>query len=336
MFDADNLKGRMALWAAGATGLARRLEPHHGGCGAVLWLHDGSGLQDADPASTVAKIGKLAESLRGQGFEFVGMDEAVARLAETSPKARFLALAAECPALATQPALPEMLDGQSLPIALYVSPGLFSGQADPWREIVRAAVISGKRIRIETEQGAIVLDTAGKGARKRAHQALIAWLSNDVAELSIRDAVRRLAMECGVDIGVLRRKHVPGWDSIRTLAAHPMVTLGALPMRNLRLRRLGEAAAHSEVSDSLAAIALETGMTPRHFSLAAGDGNFAALGLPLGLQSVLTDRTGMLHAGEDPSSLPRMSVSLGDLDPARLRTRLTGIGDAWRGRFRKA
>lgn len=337
MFDTDSLKSRMALWAAGATGRARRFEPQHGGCGAVLCLHDHSGLQGVDPASAIEKIGGLVENLRGQGFEFVCMDEAVARLAGGSPNGRFLALAAEVSPLSSQPALPELLGRWRLPLVLYVSPGLISGRADPWRDIARAAVTSGRRIRVETEQGAIVLNTSGKSARRRALHALIAWLSTDVPELSLRDAIRRLAMECGLNIDTLRRKQVPGWDTIRALSAHPMITVGALPMHNFRLARLGEAAALAEMSDSLAALALETGKTPRHFSLAAGDELSGARqsGLAIGLQSVLTDRPGMLHEHHDPFGLPRMAVSLGDLDPARLRTRLTGIGDAWRAKLGK-
>jgi peptidoglycan/xylan/chitin deacetylase (PgdA/CDA1 family) len=157
-------------------------------------------------------------------------------------------------------------------------------------------------------------------------------LSEDVAEENKRDILRRMADEAGVDAAPAGRSNVMGWDELRRMALHPLVTLGAHTVHHYSLKRLPEDRALSEMADAAAMIADVTGEKPRHMAFpygfpAAVGRREAELAGKAGFASAVTTRHGLIRPGHARHlhALPRISLNGRYQDIGYIRTMLSGV-----------
>jgi peptidoglycan/xylan/chitin deacetylase (PgdA/CDA1 family) len=166
------------------------------------------------------------------------------------------------------------------------------------------------------------LPTATPADKERFEQ--IYWWLRSLDETSQRGAVRALADMYGVDMRAECRDLIMTWDEIRTMAADPLVTIGAHTKGHYAIAKLPEDKALDEMEGSADRIAEEIGTRPIHFAFPYGDPGSAgprdfALAQDAGFETAATTRKGRLFADHRQQSdgaaarLPQRRLSVAHL-----------------------
>lgn len=318
--------------------MARLLRPWLGGVGVVLMLHR---VTAAPPkplginrhlAVTPEFLDAALAEVGRQGFEFVTMDEAVARLKGGGPGPRFAAITADDAYRDNLTEALPVLEKHRAPMTIYVSPGLTGRSADLWWDVLEDVVAAREEVYLTTPEGRMVLDCSTPARKIEANYRLRDYLTGAIPEELRQQLLRDVASTAGVDPQAPSRETLMDWDEVRRAAAHPLLDIGAHTVSHHNLMRLSRDAAWNEMVDSSRIIEVETGIRPRHFaypygySTAAGPREFE-LAAAAGFASAVTTRHGVIqpaHAGH-LHALPRISLNGRFQKVAHLRTMLSGI-----------
>jgi peptidoglycan/xylan/chitin deacetylase (PgdA/CDA1 family) len=132
------------------------------------------------------------------------------------------------------------------------------------------------------------------------------------------------------------------WEELATLAADPLVTIGAHTVNHVMLAKVAEKSARSEMEMSRSVIAAALGRSPDHLSYPVGDPTSAGprefrLASELGFKTAVTTRPGVIFPEHRAhlTALPRISLN-GEHQQLRfVRVLLSGAATAvWNG-FRR-
>ncbi len=309
-----------ALYWSGAHQMAA---PLTGGVGAILMFHH---VRRPAPCRfrpnrhldvTPEFLAAVVRRLRQRDIDIVDLDEAMRRLGGASSGRRFVVLTFDDGYRNNLTEAYPILKAAEAPFTVYVATGLIDRVALPWWDVVGAAVAGNRRIvgRI----GAAELDLRSRSLREKAAalETTIRALA-DTGEDEQRRAVARLAAAHGVDAIGLCDELMMDWGELRSLAADPLVTIGAHTVGHYALSRLDPLRAREEMAASRARLHEKAGVTARHFaypygSAATADEREFALARELGFETAVTTRRGVLQGGEaaTPFALPRISVNGG-------------------------
>ena len=132
------------------------------------------------------------------------------------------------------------------------------------------------------------------------------------------------------------------WSELSTLAADPLVTIGAHTVNHVRLAKVPEKSARREMQMSRAVIEASLGTRPAHMSFPVGDSTSAGprdfrLAREAGFTTAVTTRPGHLfpaHA-QHLHALPRVSVNGLFQSEAAFRALLSGVPSLAWNRFRR-
>jgi peptidoglycan/xylan/chitin deacetylase (PgdA/CDA1 family) len=338
MFDRGEVLRKLALNVARYSGIAPLAKPLVGGIGAILMLHRVTN-QPAKPLGinrhlsiTPDFLDQVIADMKCRGYRFVSMDEAVDRIRSGNGRQQFATITADD---AYRDNLTEALpvfEKHGTPFTVYVAPGLIDGTTDLWWDVVEDIVGARDRIDLRTANGTMVIDASSTARKMEANRRLENYLTNEIPEAAQREVVRVLARSAGVDFGQPRRDTLMDWNEIRTIAGHPLATIGAHSVHHYNLRRLSAHSVRRELADGAKTLKDKLGRVPRH--LAYPYGYAAAVGprevglaKEAGYVSAITTRHGILraeHAGH-LHALPRISLNGRYQRLGHLRTMLSGI-----------
>ena len=272
----------------------------------------------------------IADMKRG-GYEFISMDETIERILARRHGPKFATITADD---AYRDNLTEALpvfEKHAAPFAIYVAPSLINGSADLWWEVIEDIVAARELLLVPTAEGRVTLDCSTSAKKYAANVYLHDYLTQRVSEEDQRNVVRDLARSVGVDFE-LPRKTLMTWDDVRTVARHPLATIGAHTVNHYNLKRLSEEKAFSEMADAAHVLELELGMLPRHMAYPYGYAaavchREVALAKQAGFISAVTTRHGLLHPehANHLLALPRISVNGRYQRVAHIRTMLSGV-----------
>ena len=132
--------------------------------------------------------------------------------------------------------------------------------------------------------------------RRGVFSSMLYWGRARADEMHQRDVVHALADTYGVDLAAECRAEVMTWDEIRTMAADPLVTIGAHTKDHYAVAKLDEAIAMEEMVGSAERIEQELGTRPAHFAFPYGDPGSAgtrdfALASKAGFTTAVTTRS---------------------------------------------
>ncbi|MGB3390570.1 MAG: polysaccharide deacetylase family protein [Pseudaminobacter sp.] len=338
MIDAGDMMRRLALNAVSYGGLDRLARPLLGGVGVILMLHRVT----ADPGSATGANRHLAitpdfldavlQDMKAAGFEFLTLDDTLDRLAQAPGDRRFATVTADDGYRDNLLEALPVLEKHQAPMTIYIAPGLIDGVVDLWWEVVEEIVNTGQALSLKASDGPMILDCSEPVARAAASRHLQAFLTTEVSEEDQRSVLCELARSCGVDLEATRRRLLMDWEEIRTIAAHPLITIGAHTVHHYSLKRLGEEQARSEIAEAGRILATRLGTQPRHmaypygYAAAVGERE-AALAKAAGYASAVTTRHGLLrpeHA-RHLHALPRLSLNGRYQKLAYIRAMLSGI-----------
>lgn len=338
MIDGREAIRKLALTAVRLSGVAPLARPFTSGIGAILMLHRVTASPEKPngvnrhlniaPSFLDALIGDLRRS----GYRLVSMDEAVDRIASRARGEKFAAITADDAYRDNLTEALPVLEKHRAPIAIYAAPSLINGTTDLWWELVEDIVAARDEVWLPTANGKVRLDCSSPALKFAANAFLERYLTREVPEEEQLHLVRELARSVGVDHDRPRRETVMSWDELRTIAAHPLVTIGAHTVNHYNLKRLAEDKAFAEMTDSARILERELGNTPRHFAYpygypAAVCRREVRLATAAGFASAVTTRHGVLHAGHAGHlhALPRISINGRYQRVAHIRTMLSGV-----------
>ena len=328
------------LRIAGATGLAPLAKPFLGGVGAILMLHsvtarsDSSNAYNAHLTITPQFLDRLIGAMKADGYTFISMDEAVARLRDHTggDGTRFATITLDDGYRDNMTEALPVFEKHATPFTIYVAPALIDKTVDLWWDVIAHIVRSRDLIYLTTPGGRVTLNSSTPAKKLASLKQIYEYLTVDVSEADQQRVVREIADAAGVDIERLHHNRLLSWDDVRTLSAHPLATIGAHTVSHRNLARLGEAEARREIRDAARIIESEIGAKPAHMAYPYG---FAAavgrreveLAKEAGFVSAVTTRHGVLRRGHGNhlQALPRISINGRYQHVAHLKTMLSGI-----------
>jgi peptidoglycan/xylan/chitin deacetylase (PgdA/CDA1 family) len=338
MFDEGYTLRRLGLNVARFTGLEPLARPIVGGIGAILMLHRVTATPEKP--RTINRHRNIAPSfldaviidMKAHGYVFVTLDEAIRRIRRAGTDGQFATITADTAYRDNLTEVLPVLEKHAAPLTMYVAPALINGTADLWWEVIDEIVNARDMIFLRTPDGRVILDCSTASLKYHASARLHDHLTMDVREENRRQVLRDLAFSSGVDPDAPRRDTLMGWDEIRQLVAHPLVSIGAQTVNHYNLKRLSSECALRELTDVVRILESETGHTPRHLAYPYGYASAVGrreveLARRTGYLSAVTTRHGILRAehAEHLHALPRISVEGRYQRLGHVRTMLSGV-----------
>lgn len=334
--------GLETLYFSGAHHLLR---PLLGGVGAILMLHHVRPPRSDRFAPnrhlevTPAFLEHLVRWLKRSRLDLVSLDEMHRRLTEGDFRRRFACVTFDDGYRDNRQFAYPILKKYEVPFAIYVATSFPDRLGELWWLALEAVIAKSRRVGLVIDGADRSFDCGDVASKRQLYAQLYGWLRSLSSEEAIRDVVRDLAARYQVDIAELCGALCMGWNELNTLAADPLVTIGAHTVNHVMLAKVGAKAARSEMDMSRAVIEASLGCPPQHFAYPVGDAVAAgprefAVAAELGFKTAVTTRPGVLFPEhrEHLTALPRISVN-GDFQQLRhMRVLLSGAPTAmWNG-----
>ncbi|MFT3986227.1 polysaccharide deacetylase family protein [Aestuariivirga sp.] len=258
----------------------------------------------------------VLDLVASKGFEFVSLDEAVARIGEDRRRTKpFAALTLDDGYRDNLVHALPVFRRHHCPFTIYVAPAIADGICELWWKGLEAVIAGTPHLMVEINGETIDLDTATDHQKKLAWQRLY-WPVRKLEQHEQRRWILDLCLKQGVNLEAICRAEAMGWDELRGIAKDPLCTIGAHTINHFAVAELDEAEALHEMVASADRIEKELGKRPFHFAYPYGDEGSAAardfrLAAQAGFRSAVTTRKGLIHSGHKDHlmALPRVSLS---------------------------
>lgn len=305
------------------TGAHRLLAPYTQGVGLIFMLHQ---VRPEPPAPrpfapnrilevTPEFLEAVLDQVQEAELDVITLDEAVERLARGDSK-RFVCFTFDDGYRDNFQYAYPMFKARGLPFTVYVPTNYPDGHGELWWLALEQSVAGAKdEIAVLRNGETWRLPTKSNADKERSFEEIYWWLRG-LDERAQREAVRALAEAHGIDLDAQCRDLIMDWDELRTMAADPLVTIGAHTEDHYAVAKLTEHEAMSQMVGSADRIERELGVRPVHFAYPYGDPGSAgsrdfALAEKAGFKTAVTTRKGMLFPGhkEHLTALPRVSLN---------------------------
>ncbi len=325
------------------TGLLRVLRPVTGGMGVIFMAH-----RIGNPAASLSPMHTPLEFLeecilyaRRLGWQIVTLDEMHARLSgETVAREPFACFTFDDGYRDNiEHGLP-LFERHQAPFAIYVPVGTPERTINPWWDVLD---------RLVSQRDEIVLEPAGSPemrltTRSRAEKQKVFWQLWDLAfpDLSSNtDTIDRLYRRYSIEPGEAMARIGLGWDELRTLVQHPLITIGSHTVSHPVLPKLSDRAACEEIEQGMRILETKLGRKISHFAYPFGYANARDVRLvsELGIRTAVLTQKGNIfaEARQHPHTLPRRSFENLALGRRLIRNFVFGsdnLPDILRGRPR--
>jgi peptidoglycan/xylan/chitin deacetylase (PgdA/CDA1 family) len=324
------------------------LQPFVAGVGVILTLHHvrPPRLDRFQPNRvlevTPGFLDDVVAALRRSRLDLVSLDEMHRRLAERDFRRRFVCLTIDDGYRDTLQWAYPILRKHEAPFALYVATSFPDRLGELWWLALEAVVARNTRINLlinGEEQG---FECASVADKRHLFAQLYGWVRSFKTEDELRRAVRDLSARYQVEIAAFCDELCMNWSEIASLAADPLVTIGAHTVNHYMLAKVAEGTARSEMEISRAVIEASLGIRPDHLAYPVGDRTSAGarefrIAAELGFKTAVTTRPGVLFPGhrQHMTALPRISLN-GEYQQMRyVRVLLSGAATAVSNGFRR-
>jgi peptidoglycan/xylan/chitin deacetylase (PgdA/CDA1 family) len=328
---------KIALSALHYSGLGTLLAPFARGKGVIFTLHSVCP-EPPDPFEpnrilkiTPAFLETAIKTVRDAGYDLVSLDEAARRLAMEQPTRPFACFTLDDGYRDNRDHAYPVFKRLDVPMAIYVPTAYPDGEGELWWLVLERAIRKADALDVVLEGVERTFDTSTTAGKCAAFHEIY-WSLRARSESELRQGVRDIARAAGYDDTALCRELIMDWDEIRTLAADPLVTIGAHTVSHYAVAKLPEDEARAEIALSVARIERELGRRCRHFSFPYGDPECAgprdfALVQELGLATGVTTRKDVVRGNHTAvmTGLPRVSLN-GDYQDARyVKVMMSGV-----------
>lgn len=311
------------------------------GEGSILMLHRTQparkrGFQpNAHLCVTPGFLDQMLDQLTRSIFEFVSLDEAVARIRRVAAgeKSRrpFVAVTLDDGYRDNLEHAVPLFRKYKVPYTIYIAPGLVDGRSTLWWEDLERLLASRQRLDFDMPDGRVEIPLRTPGEKQDAFSFLVKYLTTKVSEEEQRRIILQLCALHGIDCEAHRAASIMNWRELTELAEDPLCSLGAHTIHHYAVARLSEKEAAFEIAESRRLIELETGRLPVHFAYpygypaAAGQRDFDIC-RDQGFVSAVTTRHGVCYAAhaDHLTALPRISLNGNFQKQKYVKTMLSG------------
>jgi peptidoglycan/xylan/chitin deacetylase (PgdA/CDA1 family) len=316
-----------ACWSGVAAVIARRM----GASGVILMFHE---VRPRDKrmlsgAASVRLLEFALRWLRRDGWVVVNLDEALQRLEDTNPSARFAVLTFDdgyrdlvsC-------ALPVLAD-HGAPFTVYIPTGALTKELYSWwlglREVFRRA----ESVTIDAMGTRFECPTITE--KRKAMAEIEAWVSADYRRAALLSSTFRSER---VSLEQLNREYFLDEIEVQRLARHPLASIGAHTTSHVALATLDRETARREMADNRAYLENLIQQPVLHFANPHGGPGAcgpreAVLAEELGFSSAVTTRHGHLFRGHRSNRFMLSRIGFNGTDtPTTLVAQLRGVKSA--------
>ena len=285
---------------------------------------------------------RVVRYLRRRRLDLVSLDEMHRRLVEQDYGRRFVCITIDDGYRDTLKWAYPILKRYDVPFAIYVATSFPDRLGELWWLALEAVVARNSRVIVSAngkEQG---FECRTAAEKRYLYDQLYGYVRSLSSEHELRRFVRDLGARYQVDIVEFCKQLCMTWPELSTLAADPLVTIGAHTVNHVMLAKVPERTARSEMEMSRSVIEASLGVRPAHLSYPVGDRTSAGprefrIAEELGFKTAVTTRPGVLF-GEHRhhlTALPRISVNGEHQQLRYVRVLLSGTATAmWNG-FRR-
>jgi peptidoglycan/xylan/chitin deacetylase (PgdA/CDA1 family) len=280
--------------------------------------------------------------LRGSELDLVSLDEMHRRLVESDFRRRFVCITIDDGYRDTLQWAHPILRRHQVPFTVYIPTSFPDRVGELWWLVLEAVVARNEAVNVRLGGQEETLRCVSVAEKRDAFDRLYIWLRSLASEAELRSAVRELAARYQVDIAAFCDELCMRWDELKTLAADPLVTIGAHTVNHVMLAKVSEALARAEMDMSRTVIESALGIRPAHLSYPVGDRTSAAarefrIANELCFKTAVTTRPGVLFGSHRDClmALPRISLNGEHQQLRYVRVLLSGAATAmWNG-FRR-
>jgi peptidoglycan/xylan/chitin deacetylase (PgdA/CDA1 family) len=256
----------------------------------------------------------VLDQVQDAGLDVISLDDAVQRIKDGDDR-RFACFTFDDGYRDNLEYAYPLFKRRSLPLTLYVPTDYPDGNGELWWLALEEIVARASELELCRDNTLWRLPASTVPEKIRAFEEIY-WYLRDLDEATQRRVVRVLAERHDVDMAADCTRLIMNWDEIRTMAADPLVTIGAHTKGHFAIAKLSEAKAMEEMTGSADRIERELGVRPAHFSFPYGDAESAgprdfAMAWPAGFKTAVTTRKGMLFPDHRRhlTALPRVSLN---------------------------
>jgi peptidoglycan/xylan/chitin deacetylase (PgdA/CDA1 family) len=256
----------------------------------------------------------VLDQVQDAGLDVISLDDAVQRIKDGDDR-RFACFTFDDGYRDNLEYAYPLFKRRSLPLTLYVPTDYPDGNGELWWLALEEIVARASELELCRDNTLWRLPASTVPEKIRAFEEIY-WYLRDLDEATQRRVVRVLAERPDVDMAADCTRLIMNWDEIRTMAADPLVTIGAHTKGHFAIAKLSEAKAMEEMTGSADRIERELGVRPAHFSFPYGDAESAgprdfAMARPAGFKTAVTTRKGMLFPDHRRhlTALPRVSLN---------------------------
>jgi peptidoglycan/xylan/chitin deacetylase (PgdA/CDA1 family) len=317
------------------SGFSHAIGQRYRGRGVVFMLHsvvdDDAFYPEAMLRCPAGRLDWILSWLKENGVAFVSLDEAIARLAK--PQAgQFAAFTFDDGYLDNLTHALPVMERHNAPLTVFVTTGMVTGEIDAWWFGLSKLIATRDSIELAGERYAC----PNRTAKQRTFLAVESKIHGDYALLP---EVKRLIALNGIDCTALALQEGLNPQKLRTLASHPLVTIGGHTTTHINLAQARAATVDKEMRDNRAFLEGIIQKPVTHFAYPFGNPDAcglreASIAKAAGFHSAVTTRRGSLfpehlrHLYE----LPREPLTRADT-PSSLRCKVDGFYRALHSRL---
>lgn len=321
---------------AHVSGLSRALARRYRGRGIIFALHSIVDDEAFHPDHTlrcpVGKLEWILRQLRQQELDFVTLDEAVERLA--LPSARpFVAFTFDDGFADTLTRALPLMEKFSAPFTVYVPTGMIARDLDAWWFGMAALIRSRDQIELP---GLGRFGCADRPSKQHTYTAVETAIHRN---FDLLPALREALAAAGIRIPALVDAEALTEKQLRTLAQHPLVTVGGHTTTHPNLARAPAATVRTEMAENRKFLQELTGMPVAHNAYPFGHSGAcgereADISRSLGFRTAVTTHPGMIFPEHRHHlhALPRVCLTRHE-NASMLHCKLNGLSRAINSRF---
>ena len=225
---------RAGLEALYFSGAYQTMRPFVAGVGAILTLHH---VRPPRPEQfqpnrlleiTPQFLDEVLIELRRSELDLVSLDEMHRRLVEGDFRRRFICITIDDGYRDTLQWAYPILRRHQAPFTVYVPTSFPDRVGELWWLVLEAVVARNEVVKVRLGGQEQTLRCASVAEKRAVFDRLYRWLRSLASEAELRSAMRDLAARYQVDIATFCHELCMRWDELKTLAADPLVTIGAM------------------------------------------------------------------------------------------------------------
>ncbi|HFD87043.1 MAG TPA: polysaccharide deacetylase [Gammaproteobacteria bacterium] len=286
-------------------------------------------------------LDQTLELVKRSGFDIITLDEVRRRLLEKDFSRKFVSFTLDDGYQDNYLNAYPVFRKHNAPFTVYVATAFPEGQALLWWDVLEQIIHQNDHLEIEICGVTHAYSLENTTLKYNAWDTIYRQLRTMPEPLQ-RKTIARLAESVGVDTRAHCTQQSMNWDTLKTLAADDLVTIGAHTVNHFALRKLPADQVIEEATRSRIEIEKKLGKKPLHFSYPYGDSGSAGprefeIIQSLGFHTATTTRKAMLYPEHAAhlQALPRISLN-GDFQSDHYtRLFLTGAPFALSNRFQK-